>query len=98
MQVMLPEYQAPARSARLSHVGVTTFERLDQRHLHPLPEHPETHLSLPGIEPGLPASQYSSKELFEKLAIRNPYRIVGKEGMTKNKWENKWKNLRCFFL
>jgi hypothetical protein len=63
----------------MNHVGITTTERLDQGHLHSLPEHPETYISLPGIEHGLPASQHCSKELFEQLAIRNPYRIFEKD-------------------
>jgi hypothetical protein len=33
------------------------MERLDQGHLHPLLEHPETNMSRPGNEPGPPASQ-----------------------------------------
>jgi hypothetical protein len=31
------------------------MKRLDQGHLHPLQEHPETNKSRPGIEPGPPA-------------------------------------------
>jgi hypothetical protein len=63
----------------LNDVGVTTTERLDQGHLYPLPEHPETYISLPGIEHGLLASQCSSKGLIEQLAIRNLYRIFEKD-------------------
>ncbi len=47
----------------------STMERLDQGHLHPLLEHPETNMSRPGIEPRSPAlrrSGYSNKELFEQ--------------------------------
>ncbi len=33
--------------------------RLDQGHLHPLLEHPETNMSRPGVEPEPPASQAS---------------------------------------
>jgi hypothetical protein len=33
------------------------MERLDQGHLHPLLEHPETNMSRPGIECASPASQ-----------------------------------------
>ncbi len=36
------------------------MKRLDQGNLHPLLEHPETNMSLPGIKPGSPASQAST--------------------------------------
>jgi hypothetical protein len=42
------------------------MERLDQGHLHPLLEHPETNMSRPDIEPGSHAGKHS-KELFEQL-------------------------------
>jgi hypothetical protein len=41
---------------------------IDQGYLHALLEHPETNISMPGIEPGPPASQ-ASKELFEQLML-----------------------------
>jgi hypothetical protein len=57
------------------------MKRLDQGHLHPLLEHPETNMSRPGIKPG-PPGEYSSKELFEQLmsicccvVIRNLFSI-----------------------
>ncbi len=36
------------------------MKRLDKGNLHPLLEHPETNMSLPGIKPGSPASQAST--------------------------------------
>jgi hypothetical protein len=47
---------------------VSILERLDQDHLHPLLEHPETNLSRPGIEPRPPTSQ-KCKGLLEQLML-----------------------------
>jgi hypothetical protein len=44
------------------------MERLEQGHLHPLLQHPETKMSRPGIERGSPVS-HSSKELFEHIIL-----------------------------
>jgi hypothetical protein len=42
------------------------MERLDQGHLHPLQEDPETNMSRPGIKPGVAcvAGEHSSRDLF----------------------------------
>jgi hypothetical protein len=45
------------------------MKRLDQGHSHPLLEHPKTIMPRPGIEPGPPALQHSSKEPFKQLTL-----------------------------
>jgi hypothetical protein len=48
------------------------MEGLDQGHLHPLLEHPETNISWPEIESGSPASQIAIRTAYA-VAIRNQY-------------------------
>ncbi len=59
------------------------WERLDQGHLHPPLEHPETNMPRPGIEPVSPASQASSPARAIRtafaVAIRNLYMYSGKK-------------------
>ncbi len=45
---------------QISRLQTGELKRLDQGHLHPLLEHPETNMSRPGIEPGPPASGAST--------------------------------------
>jgi hypothetical protein len=73
------------------HVGVTTMKRLDQGHLHPLLEHPETNMSRPGIEPVPPVAQTSTLELFEQLLLllfRTSTALLYERGIavTQQKW------------
>jgi hypothetical protein len=67
---------ACSMSGKIDHVGVTNIERLDQGHLHPLIEKPETDMSRPGIERWPPqreastiAKSYSNSLLIAILSI-----------------------------
>jgi hypothetical protein len=59
------------------------MKRLDQGHLHPLLQHPQTNMSSPGIEPraACVTSEHASKDLFEQLMLQLfGSSTVGKKG------------------
>ncbi len=68
-------------SGKTDHVGVTTMDRLDQGHLHPLLEQPKTDMSQPGIERRPPqresstiyiAKSYSNSLLIARCIYMSP--------------------------
>ncbi len=91
---------ACSMSGQTDHVWVTTMERLDQGHLHPLLEHPRLTHAWPGIECRPPrwevstlAMSYSNSLL---IAIQNIYTTTWAPDRTKNKKDSVLHNMNWY--
>jgi hypothetical protein len=67
-------YALKTLNLKLTLPSLGPMKRLDQGHLQPLQEHPETNMPRPGIKPGPPASQAST--LAKSYSIRTAYAAI----------------------